>query len=446
MRIDHLVHQFPPETRGGLETYVVDLALSQIAAGDDVAIVSGSLEPRTSFEVVESEHLGLQVTRLHRADLYFDAWDKGAHPEVEAALRDRWRDRRPDVVHVHHWIRLTENLVEIARDLEIPVVVTLHDFAPSCPRAFRMYAADGSPCFRETKPDNCGPCAHRWPWYDDAAMAQALSWFRRNSRAELGRAGARLCASSAVAALIAKALDLDPQDFKVLPLGYEPRFSGRRARPSASGGSLRVAYWGSVTERKGVAFLAAALERVRQTGAEVSLDVFGRIDRPELEAEIREAAGELSLTLHGRYEYAELAEAEIDLAVFPSLCLETYGLVVDEAQELGLPIVVPAEGAMAERVAGGGLSFPIGDGEGLTAVLLRLAQDRDELERLRQQVQPPGQDLSHHRDELAAVYRDVIAAPPEDDARASLAIPARDRQGQAFARAELLFRTILQQG
>ena len=34
---------------------------------------------------------------------------------------------RPDVLHVHQWIRLTSNLLEIADELGIPAVVTLHD-------------------------------------------------------------------------------------------------------------------------------------------------------------------------------------------------------------------------------------------------------------------------------------------------------------------------------
>ena len=53
---------------------------------------------------------------------------------------------------------------------------------------------------------------------------------------------------------------------------------------------------------------------------------------------------------HGAYGLADKHPArQMDLAVFPSLCRETYGLVVDEALHHGTPVVVPDIGALPER-------------------------------------------------------------------------------------------------
>ena len=110
MRILHVVHQFPPETRGGLEGYVHDLAAAQKNAGHEVFVISGSMEPRSEVGC-ESDPAGeFTVERIHRSDLYFDSWDKGYCPEVGLVLRDRLEELRPDVLHLHHWIRLTSDI------------------------------------------------------------------------------------------------------------------------------------------------------------------------------------------------------------------------------------------------------------------------------------------------------------------------------------------------
>ncbi|MEZ6195267.1 MAG: glycosyltransferase [Planctomycetota bacterium] len=442
MKIDHLVHQFPPESEGGLESYVRDLVVAQRQAGSDVEVVSGSLAARPRFALEASELEGVPVTRLHRADLYFDAWDKGAHPEIEAYLRDRWARARPDLVHVHHWIRLTENIVAVARDLGLPVVVTLHDFAPSCPRAFRMYAADETPCARTLGPENCVPCAHRWPWADDAEAAAAVTWFRRNSRAELLGADVLLCASHAVGDLVAAGLDLPRDRIEILPLGARPRFSGVPAR-SALSDELHLAYWGSVTERKGIPLLVRAFRRaVEETGAAARLTIFGGVDRPELEARILEDAREAPVRLAGRFEYEDLPAAGIDLAVFPSLCLETWGLVLDEAQELGVPAIVPDAGAMAERLGGGGATFTIQNEDSLAAVLGRLLRDRSEVARLTAAVPRPSGSFESHQAALEAVYRRTVAGPRRPGTP-EIEIDPRERAGRVFARAESMFRALL---
>ena len=79
----------------------------------------------------------------------------------------------------------------------------------------------------------------------------------------------------------------------------------------------------------------------------------------------------MPVTFHGAFTTEALSQIEADYAVLPSRCLESYGLTIDEAQCLGLPLIaadLPAfrEHARAESTR----FFSPGDPGELAMVLL----------------------------------------------------------------------------
>ena len=189
MAIDvlHVIHQFPPESRGGSEAYVFDVAQAQRQRGLHVEVLSGSKHWRERVVVERDEVDGLPVHRLHRDDLYFDHHAKMWHPEVEATFARMLRDWRPKLVHVHHWVRLTCNLVETCWRHGIPAVVTLHDCYTSCPRAFRRRPGDDS-CRRELSAKSCGDCVPRYGHEPKEEIDAGIELFADHYRAELSLA------------------------------------------------------------------------------------------------------------------------------------------------------------------------------------------------------------------------------------------------------------------
>jgi glycosyltransferase involved in cell wall biosynthesis len=161
MDVLHVIHQFPPESRGGSESYVFDLAQRQRARGRDVHVLSGSKIWRNDVTLDDEVVEGLPVHRLHRDDLYFDHHAKMWHPEVERTFAGLLQQWRPALVHVHHWVRLTCNLVELCWQHRVPAVVTLHDYYTSCPRAFRRRPGDDA-CKRVLSVASCGDCVPRY--------------------------------------------------------------------------------------------------------------------------------------------------------------------------------------------------------------------------------------------------------------------------------------------
>lgn len=197
MDVLHVIHQFPPESRGGSESYALDLAQRQKARGMAVEVFTGTKHAKEQVTLVEDELDGLRVHRIHRNDLFFDHHVKMWHPEVERRFEEFLRERRPALVHVHHWVRLTCNLVEICERVGVPAVVTLHDYYTSCPRAFRR-RTDEVACRRELSVDSCASCVPRYGYEPAHEIADGIELYADHYRAELSMARAVLDRKSVV--------------------------------------------------------------------------------------------------------------------------------------------------------------------------------------------------------------------------------------------------------
>lgn len=120
-------------------------------------------------------------------------------------------------------------------------------------------------------------------------------------------------------------------------------------------GPIRVGYLGRLTTAKGVAVLARAVEGLPTASSRpLRLVLAGeeRFASADDAAEIEDAL----LPISGRTDrigWVDPAEffASVDLAVFPSVAPESFGLVVAEAMAAGVPFVVSDAGALPE-VAG----------------------------------------------------------------------------------------------
>lgn len=121
-------------------------------------------------------------------------------------------------------------------------------------------------------------------------------------------------------------------------------------------GAVRIGFLGRITRDKGVHVLAAALRELRSSlpGTDLRLVLAGEslFGGPGDEEAIDAALAPIAEALEHRGPMRRVDFfAQVDLAVFPSVWEEPFGLVVAEAMAAGVPFVITAAGAMPE-VAG----------------------------------------------------------------------------------------------
>lgn len=412
MKILHISHGFPPESIGGTELYLRNLVAAQAEAGHQVLVLSGCKELRSEVQLEEIEQEGVRVLRIYRDDLYFDHFAKLYHPVVGEKVRAVLSAEKPDLVHVHQWIRLTSNLVEIASDLGIKTLVTLHDLYSSCPRCFRVNR-DNEHCELRLSVESCLDCVPRFGHESRGEIQESIQVFAAQFSAELCRAGRVLVSNQATAEIIAANTAVDLQALEILPIPYRPRL--REGLPDqalpdeampADGETLRFAYWGSVTRRKGCLHLLQAFRALCESwqGRPIELHLFGPPESDEFAVELDRLAAGLPVKRHGPFALEDVAAAKIHMAVFPALGFETYGLVLDEATELRLPTILSDLGAMPDRAGAGALRVGPGDADALLAAMRRVLEEPGLIAAMRANLPLPSPTREEHARRLEEIY------------------------------------------
>jgi glycosyltransferase involved in cell wall biosynthesis len=420
------LHGFPDELIGGTELSVRALAVNLLGLGHEVVVVAGSMAWedgfRTSTEVQDTPHGPLTVHRIHRADLYFDHWHKTREPRVAAAFRALLDSEQPDLVHVHHWVRLTDDLVATAARAGIPAVVSLPDLWTSCLITFRVRPDTRRFCDVPLAPDPCLQCASilepPTPWVERAQAVDLLERRRASVMRELSLARATICncvyQGDAIGRWVGVGLEPD-----LIPPGidYAPT---RRAAPD-QGRPLTLGCWGHLSQLKGADVLLDALHRLRDPRS-IRIVFAGAPVEPEYFELLQARAEGLDVEFHGAYDRAELERhpvTDVHLMVSGSRASESWGIVVDEALLLGLPCVLPAAGAFVERAAGAAWArtYASGDSQDLARVLQSLVDEPELVARMRSAIPVNGEatiDGLEHARRTVIVYERVLCLGAPD--------------------------------
>jgi len=410
LKIVHVVHQYPPEFRGGTETCVQVLSAAQAARGDAAFIVAGSDARHPDGELRLEAVNHVPVCRVLRRPGENYSMDHRS-PRVAQQVVELIVNERPDVVHLHHTLNLSGDLAARVSAAGLPVVITLHDFTTVCARFF-LSRPDGESCAEHfpLPSARCDACVLP----DFPAGGEALRIERearaRTAAAEAAAWGAAIVPSSSVRQRWLDSGLVDAARLVLLP--HAPaRLKGTPCEPRVrADGRLVLASWGHLAPAKGLLDLLAALRLAADP--RLALVVLGEPIDADFAEQLIDAAEGLDVSFGGRYEPADLAQLapRVDLAVFPSRAEETFGLVLAEARALGLPVICSDRGALPEGVGAAGTVVPAANPQALAAALLAAADDPRQLESWRAashtDLLTPGQ----HAERVNDVYTRVIAA------------------------------------
>jgi len=172
-----------------------------------------------------------------------------------------------------------------------------------------------------------------------------------------------------------------------LPVGLYPDRFPFRARDSGAGRAVRFLSIGRLVEKKGHIYAIEALALVRAAGIDASLGIIGEgPTRGELEAAVARLGLGDHVHLFGRRtqeEVARLADAA-DIFVLASTSaksgdVEGQGLVLQEAQALGMPVIASNHNGFPEGLIDGetGLLVTERDPQALADAMIDLAQRPD---------------------------------------------------------------------
>lgn len=273
-------------------------------------------------------------------------WPRAEPSASEGFLRDLCAWLRVDLVHVHSVVGSGDDFLAALRAAHVPYVYTAHDMYVPCPSVY-LIGSDGRYCNDTTDPAVCRACLGGMPGLEGVDIVQ---WRARYE--PFLREARRVIAPSRWAAQSILAY------YPSAPVHEQGHGAGAPALPTDGDvdalvlprdGHRHVGFIGAIGPEKGSRRIDAMAERIRARSLPLRLVVLGYTDR-----ECRFQSEDRVLTVHGPYARGDVERLceHYDIAVmaFPSIWPETFSYTLGEAWGAGRPALVPARGALGERV------------------------------------------------------------------------------------------------
>ncbi len=379
LRILHLVGWYFPDSRGGTETYVHNLARDLIGAGITAYIAAPSRDATSR----SYKYDGVDVYRYPINKIPSSTEISGDMPPAHFEDFKTWIDKqRPDIVHLHSVTRECGYYhARYVRSLNIPLVITYHVPWVTCVRG-TMLRWGKVGCDGEMHVARCTACR-----LHSRGVSRIFGWLIARlpqlSRGTLQMVPRRLAAATLAAhattqqhrrtrellAMAEKVVALSVWTTRVLSINGIPSTRivlSRHGLPvetsnstvddhSPAANTLEIGYLGRLHPEKGVHVVIAAI-RATPNRLPIRLHIYGiaRNEEQEIYAKTitKLADGDDRITFHGElpmYEHRNFFNRIHVLAV-PSLCQETGPLVVLEAFASGVPVVGSSLGGILELV------------------------------------------------------------------------------------------------
>lgn len=365
-----MLAQFYPPTIGGEERHVQDLSVELVARGHDVAVATLWRPGTAEFEVDRGVRIHRIRGSLQRVGTLFSEKERQhsppfPDPEALWALRRIIEGERPDIVHAHNW--MVHSFTPLKAWSRARLVVTLHDCSLIC--AQKRFVSRGALC---SGPGllKCLQCAAEYYGPAKGVPTTLANW----AWGKVERRAVDMFLPVSQAMVEVNQLARFGVPHRVIPNFIPDR---QDASPGDGGSRLKelprgdyLLFVGDVARDKGVEVLLQAFSRMESS---VPLVLIGRpvedfrVDFPPN-----------VYVLHSwPHEAVMQAWSRCTVALVPSICLESFGLVALEAMAMGRPVVASRIGGLADIVVDGQTGFLVtpGDACALRDAVQRLLSD-----------------------------------------------------------------------
>ena len=318
---------------------------------------------------------------------------------------------KPDLIHVHCIQGIGLGVLDLAREQNIPYIITLHDAWWLCARQF-MLTPEGNYCGQhKIDPAVCAACTQQPNWVDqrsesmrnaldNAKVLLAPSQFFLELYKANGFRNVRLNRNG-----VAPSKGIDPSDLEAGQL--------------TAGKNIRFGYLGGNVAVKGFDLVQLAFRQLsKQQELELVLvDNAMNLGFPSYFAVDLLGMGNVRVMPGFAPDAADSFYGQIDVLLFPTRWKESFGLAIREALQRGIWVITSDAGGTVEDLVDGvnGRVIPFGDaGEALFAAILE-AKERVEAWRADPQLRPSTR-VRHYGEqakELAGVIKAVTGAGQE---------------------------------
>ncbi|MFA9504397.1 glycosyltransferase family 4 protein [Natrinema sp. H-ect1] len=386
---------YPPEVIGGAEKHASDDAKKLDGLGHNVQVITtGAEAPYKKFS--ETHRSGIQIFRfrpinIHPPIEYQDVslWEKVINhvinlwnPHAKRMVQNQLRDLDPDVIHIHNYRGFSGAVFAAAATIDVPVILTLHDYASLHVR---------SSLFKEGEIIEPGRIMKIYQCYNDKNISDSVDKIVAPSQFIIDKHHEEGIFIDVPAERIPLGIDKGDLD----------KFDGKMTDSSIS----RLLYAGQLTHSKGIDILIDAVKQIEDSDLE--LHVLGK--GPKRESLEERARSDDRIEFHGFVSEEELARqyAIADYTVVPSRWYDNSPMVIYESYARQTPVIGANIGGIPELIDEGETGYCF-EPEQPNALAEVIETHREDSSRLSKNLEDVDVSLDTHVNRLLDVYESLL--------------------------------------
>lgn len=310
--------------------------------------VHGGGTPRHAYEMAaEWSRQGVQVLFVYANDRLIKVFfyeDGNAYETIRFFDYDGKRlvlllkEYHVELIHVEHLLDAESYMLSIHKELQVPLVVTLHDYYFVCP--FIQLTNENDIYCEEKGDKSCNECLARRGFYSATLEKQVkdIKEWRENWLSFLQEASL----------IIVPSKDMEQRIKKYFPLSSIQM----RENPeliSAESSDIHVGLIGGLSKAKGAEVIKEVLSMASQKKSPIHFTLFGTLSDVQLTTDEKRY-----ITILGPYKeqevYSMISSHQINYFWFPGVLPETYSYTLSIPIRLRIPCLSSDIGAIASRI------------------------------------------------------------------------------------------------
>jgi len=441
MKILKVVHTFLPDFYGGTEVLVNNLCERLSRKNKLDLFFCNPLAKTPDYSIKKKQFkgfIGWEVQKnIHKYKKFEETYlDK----KIEEVFRLKLEELKPELVHFHHLIHLSANLPNIAKEFNVPVVLTLHDFWFQC-LSIKRVNLKGEMC-TSIKAEECSACIKR---KHQSNLFEKLLVGRLNNKSILNvlkkvyllkedlskkvfnnekkieiirkRNDTLLKALNSCDVIIAptkylfnefKEWGVNSDKLMYLADGIEDKYFKNIEKSQSN--KFRFAFIGAIVPEKGLHVLIDAFNKINNP--DILLYVFGSLDCDKrYSKEIKEKCGlNERIIFKGTFPPTKIGKIfrSIDCLVLPSIWMENSPLVVKNALLAKTPVIASDIPGVQDDINNNenGLLFEIKNDQDLKDKMLQMIKKNNYL-RIKGNIKSP-KTVKDNVMELEGIYNKLL--------------------------------------
>lgn len=364
MKILQVLHQFLPDHLGGIEIYVRNLSSELVRSGENVWVISAPghvlwdpIERESVFDGLKTTYMSNKAGCKERSFAFFKTFKNNS---VRGLFDRILTEFQPDIIHFHHTVYLSGEMIFLAKKRGIPIVLTVHDFWFLCHK-LHLLNWRGDQCSGPQNGVRCALCLgsenegiKRWV----KSLLYLIPLIYRTRYQIKALKSADIIVTPALFLKEILAPYCTGQLDRVIHIPYGIPYTQSSFVPAKPSDKIKFGYLGSIKRHKGVHLLIDAFNSLDQF--KPTLHIHGDIsaDKPHYQELIQKYPND-RIFFKGSYDNQRVGDIlkDIDVLVVPSIWRETGPMVILEAFASKKPVIAPKLGGMAELVRNGENGF-----------------------------------------------------------------------------------------